>query len=294
MPMALRIEVAPVSSFCPGVARAVKTTEKELEKGGRPIYSCGPLIHNPAVVEVLSEHGLEILDESHEGELSGATVIIRSHGIDSATEERLSRLGARLVDATCPTVKRAQDAARRLLEENRAVVVVGSSDHPEVRAIAGRAGGPVAVVADAAAAREWAGTLGKPAPPVGVIAQTTVARDAFRSVVEALGEAVGDVKAVDTLCTAVEQRQEEAVDLAGRVDLLLVVGGRNSSNTRTLAHCCESAGAETHLIEDPGEIELSWLAGVGSVGVTGGASTPDWLIERTVERLVELSAETAG
>ncbi len=288
--MAVRIEVAPVSSFCPGVGRAVRITENELARGDRPVYSCGPLIHNPAVVEMLRERGLETLDESASGGLSGATVIIRSHGIDAATEERLTRLGARLVDATCPTVKRAQDAARELLEEGRAVVVVGSAEHPEVRAIVGRAGAPVAVVRDGAEARAWAGSLGGPKPAVGVIAQTTVSRGTFQSVVDAVGESVPDVRSIDTICEAVARRQAEAVDLSGRVDLLLVVGGRDSNNTRTLAECCESAGAETHLIEDPSEIEPGWLEAVGSVGVTGGASTPDWLIDRTVERLAELTS----
>lgn len=292
--MALRIEVVG-DSFCPGVDRAIKLTEQTLSEEGGPVYSAGPLIHNPQVVAELAGRGLEALDEerSESTDLTGARVVVRSHGIDIATERRLEGCGAVLVDATCPTVKRAQQAARELVEQGHAVLVVGSPEHPEVRSIVGRAGAPVAVVEDAAGARRWLEEDGKSAGKVGVVCQTTISRELQDEVVDVLRAALPEVEVRDTLCESVARRRREAVALAGRVDLMLVVGGRTSSNTAKLAGTCSAAGVPTHHIEDPSEIDTQWLDGVESVGIAGGSSTPGWLIEDTVRHLRELSGKGA-
>lgn len=290
--MALIIEVTKDSSFCPGVDRAFRITEETMSDSNNPTYSVGPLIHNPEVVSRLSVLGLKAIDPEREElpDLQGASVIIRSHGIDTATERKLLSLGAVLVDATCPTVKRAQEAACRLVDEGCTVLVLGSATHPEVRSIVGRAAGPVTVLENPEDARRWAESEGKAAGRVGVVCQTTISRDLLNSVAAVLAQTLPEFVIKDTICEAVLRRRAEAIKLAKRVDLMLVVGGRDSSNTARLAEICEQAGVATRLIEDPSELVPEWFEGIESVGITGGASTPAWLIDETVARLEKLAA----
>lgn len=287
--MALRIETTQDSSFCPGVDRAFRITEETME--AHQAYSLGPLIHNPAVVSRLSLLGLRPIDLDCEDlpDLDGVHVVIRSHGIDTETEERLRALGAVLVDATCPTVKRAQEAARELAEQGFEVLVLGSATHPEVRSIVGRAGAPVTVIESVEEAESWL----ERAPAggrVGVVCQTTTSRDLLHAVVPALKERMREVAIKDTICHSVTRRREEALELSGRVELMVVVGGRDSSNTARLAEVCAQTGVETMQIEGPEEIDPARLEGIESVGVTGGASTPSWLIEETVARIREMGS----
>jgi 4-hydroxy-3-methylbut-2-enyl diphosphate reductase len=242
------------------------------------------------VVKRLEMLGLAVIDPDGEGleDTNGKTVVIRSHGIDTDTEQKLVGSGAVLVDATCPTVKRAQDAARELLESGHRVLVLGAASHPEVRSIVGRAGGEVTVIQNAEEARDWIDENAGGSGPVGVVCQTTVPRETLDSVLEVLVPAIGEVTVRDTICESVARRQEEARELAGRSDVMIVAGGRDSSNTAHLAATCQSTGVPTYFIEDSSEIRPEWLEGASRVGVTGGASTPDWLIQETVERLGEL------
>ena len=288
--MKFRIEVSQEASFCPGVDRAFRITGETLFGSTSPVYSIGPLIHNPEVVGRLHLFGLEVIepDLSNLPKVEGLRVIIRSHGIDTRTEETLKKRGAVLIDATCPTVKRAQDAAAGLARGGRQVIVVGSASHPEVMSIVGRAGAPVTVLENVEDARRWLAGPGLAAGKVGVVCQTTVPRGLFDEVTRLLESELPDVEVRDTICESVARRQAEALAIAGHVDVMLVVGGRNSSNTTQLASACAAAGAPTRHIEHPREIEPAWLEGVSSVGVAGGASTPNWLIDETVERLQEL------
>lgn len=292
--MTIEIAVTEDSSFCPGVDRAFRITEQMLfgEKGRT--FSIGPLIHNPEVVNRLGMLGLEVLepDTAELPDLEGVNVVVRSHGIDVATEERLRDLGALLTDATCPTVKRAQEAARQLADEGYDVVILGSAEHPEVRSIIGRAGAPVTVLENVEEAREWAkATAGNTRP--GIVCQTTISPAFLQDVLIALVPVFPDLKTMDTICESVARRQEQACEMARKVDLMIVVGGMESSNTSKLTERCLKEGVQTLQIEGPSEIQVEWLAGVKSVGVTGGASTPDWLIQETVERLNELAVLTA-
>jgi 4-hydroxy-3-methylbut-2-enyl diphosphate reductase len=290
--MSLEILVARDSSFCPGVDRAMRKTEKKLSKKKGPVYSFGPLIHNPQVVSSLHKAGLEALEpESEYPDLRGVPVIIRSHGIDIESERALTERGAKLVDATCNTVKRAQRAARELADAGYRVVVLGSPHHPEVRSIIGRAGADVTVISNIEEAGRFAGEAVRKPGPVGIVCQTTISHNLLDSVVSLLHSRGMVVEVRDTICKWVARRQEEAVELSERVDLMLVVGGRNSSNTAQLAAICSVAGVSTHHIEDPSEITPEWLEGVASVGITGGASTPDWLIDQTVARLKEMAGD---
>jgi len=291
--MAINIEVTRNSSFCPGVDRAFRITEETLFGNKAHCYSIGPLIHNPEVVKRLSMLGLEVLDPDSADlpDLEGAHVVIRSHGIDTATELKLKGLGAVLIDATCPTVKRAQDAAAMLIDAGYQVLVLGTESHPEVHSIIGRAGGPVTVIESPEEAERWAAEHAGESPRIGIVCQTTISRDLLDAVLEVLERTFDDVTVMDTICESVAHRQVDACELAGRVDLMIVAGGRNSSNTNKLAAKCGETGVETHLIEDSSEIQGDWLDGVKNVGVTGGASTPDWLIQETVERLFELELQ---
>lgn len=290
--MPLKIEVAKESSFCPGVDRAMKITEKTLLRKSGNVYSIGALIHNPQVVKKLRGEGLRVLEPGDDfGDLDGATVVVRSHGIDMNTERDLEHRGARLVDATCPTVKRAQEAARELAGAGCDVVVIGSPTHPEVRSIVGRAGCQVAVVGTPEEAREWV-LMRKPGR-VGLVCQTTINRELLEDVRREL-ESLSDVEIRDTICESVGRRQREAMELARRVDVMFVVGGRESSNTAQLAAISRRTGKPTYHVESPDEIEPGWLEGAGNAGVIGGASTPRWLIDETVKKLEELSAKISG
>jgi small subunit ribosomal protein S1 len=292
--MGLKIEVTRECSFCPGVDRAIRITEETLFGHKGKTYSLGPLIHNPEAVSRFAALGLTALEIDDEPlpDLKGSPVIVRSHGIDAETEKKLEELGAVVVDATCPTVKRAQEAARELMEAGYTVVVLGSGDHPEVISIVGKVNGPVTVLESTEDADRWIG--GQPPGEisrVGVVCQTTIPLELLESVTEVLKKRVAELEIKNTICMSVIRRRDEAVELAGKVDLMLVVGGRNSSNTARLAESCAETGVTTRLIEDPSEILPEWLEGIGSVGVTGGASTPDWQIVAAVARLRELEKE---
>jgi len=291
--MSINIEVTRDSSFCPGVDRAFKITEQMLFGGKARCYSIGPLIHNPEVVKRLSMLGLEVIDpdSEHLPDLAGMNVVIRSHGIDTAVEQKLKSLGAVLVDATCPTVKRAQEAASMLVELGYRPLIIGAASHPEVRSIVGRAGGPVTVIDSVEGAKRWAEEHQGQDIKIGIVCQTTISRDLLEAELAVLEPEFKDITVMNTICESVARPQKEACELARRVDMMIVAGGRNSSNTAHLADKCGQECSATHLIEDPSEIHGDWLEGVSSVGVTGGASTPDWLIQETVERLFELELE---
>jgi (E)-4-hydroxy-3-methyl-but-2-enyl pyrophosphate reductase len=288
--MGLKVIVTPEGSFCPGVDRAIRITEENLFGKGDTAYSIGPLIHNPEVVSRLEILGLKVLEPGGPyPDLDGIKVIVRSHGIDIETERELLDRGAVLVDATCPTVKKAQKAASSLARRGYSVLVLGSAEHPEVRSIVGRTGADVRVVDSPGEALEWAAREDVETSRVGVVCQTTISRDLLTGVVRALEPTVGELAVEDTICAAVARRRAEALRLCGKVDLMLVVGGYNSSNTAHLAQVCAESGVETRHIESREDVDEGWLEGVKTAGIAGGASTPDWQVEDVAERLREIA-----
>lgn len=290
--METTIEVARNSTFCPGVDRAIKIVEEKLSGSKNLIYTAGPIIHNPEVVKRLEFLGLKMLDPVAEPlpDLDGATVIIRSHGIDLATEEKLRKAGALIIDATCPNVKRAQKAARALEDKGHHVIVVGSAKHPEVLSILGRLKRKAAVVENPEQARKWISENQGSSKKVGIISQTTISADTLQSVVEVFRELSGQFEFCDTRCESVSRRQNEALQMCKRVDLMIVVGGRNSSNTANLAALCKDTGVKTIHVEDPKEIDSETISGARKIGIIGGASTPEWQIEETVARIESLAS----
>ncbi len=277
------VELAEGSGFCFGVERAIEIVERTLATGNR-VYSLGPVIHNPQEIARLESLGLRVIhsiDEVEEGML-----IVRSHGVSPATAQAARDKGLELVDATCPLVKRAQRLAQQLHEEGYRVIIVGDARHPEVEAIVGHAPG-AAVVADAA---QLSGSVRS--PRVGVVSQTTKPPEAYRAITGEIARTFQghELRVFHTICSATVDRQRAARDLSRRVDVMFVLGGRNSANTRQLAKLCRETGVETYHLETAEELAEAMLAGRERVGITAGASTPEWLVERFMARVKSLDS----
>ena len=274
----VEVVTARHAGACYGVERALRMVE-ECAEGRGGVHTLGPLIHNPVVVERLAARGVTAVD-GVEGLRPGSTVVIRSHGVVPEVVERARACGLEVVDATCPHVKKAHEGAAELARGGYQVVVVGEDGHPEVEGILARAGADAVVVGSAEEAARV--PVGK---RVGVVVQTTQSQGLLGAVVAALVPRVRELRVMYTICAATVQRQEAARELAGRSDAMVVVGGKNSGNTRRLAEVCASRCRATFHIETPAELDASWFAGVRSVGVTAGASTPADQVEAVVDAL---------
>lgn len=276
------IVIAENAGFCWGVERALRMARTAAAEAARPVRSLGPLIHNPGVIAELEREGVCVVDEV--ADVTEGTVIIRSHGVTREVGSTLADRPVTVIDATCSFVKAAQEKAARLRVEGYRVVVVGEPQHPEVAGIKSHAG-PEAVVVEEPAdvPADLAGRR------VGVVVQTTQSAERLAAMTAALAPLVRELRVFNTICDATERRQAAATALAGSVDLVLVVGGRNSGNTTRLAELCASVQPATHHVETAAEIQPGWLEGVRSVGITAGASTPPEQISAVVTRLRELA-----
>ncbi|HNU84895.1 MAG: 4-hydroxy-3-methylbut-2-enyl diphosphate reductase [Pseudomonadota bacterium] len=270
------IEIADGSGFCFGVRRAVNLALRAAEDHGRRTVTLGPLVHNPLVVERLEAKGIRAVEE-----VAGDAdvVVLRAHGTPAPQEESLRRRRLEIVDATCPFVKRAQRHARALREEGYQVVILGDRAHPEVASVRSYAGDDAVVVESA---DDLPVALG---PRVGVMAQTTQPEEAFLRLVRRLAPGAAEVRVVNTVCRSTAARRAETEKLASRVQVMIVLGGRRSHNTRELARVSRLAGVDTHHIERARELQRQWFRNVGHVGVAAGASTPDEAIEDVVRRI---------
>jgi small subunit ribosomal protein S1 len=280
------IVVSPHIGYCFGVMRAMRLIEQGLENRGGTIYTLGDVIHNPLEVERLRSRGVHPV-ESIEELPRGGTLVLRAHGVSPDLVDEAAARGVRILDATCPFVRLSQRYVKRFAEEGIRVIIIGDREHPEVKGIAGHAGGNAIVVKDAREA-EAVGPLDR----AGVVIQTTFSRSEAEAVIEALGRRVRDLTVRDTICQATEARREAVLDLARNVDCLLVVGGRNSSNTMRLFRSCVKSGVPAHLIESGEDIDPSWFEGVRKIGVTTGTSTPAWIIDEVLARLERISRES--
>jgi 4-hydroxy-3-methylbut-2-enyl diphosphate reductase len=244
------------------------------------IYTFGPIIHNPQVVEKLKKEGVSSTENIHSHDIK--TLIIRTHGISPGVYEEIKQKRYRLVDTTCPFVKKAQKYAQILQKEGYQVAILGDREHPEVKALLGFAGGNAFVI------------NGKePLPPmkrkVGLIVQTTQPVDSLKKVAGQLLDTVKELKVYNTICNSTSLRLEETKRLAMLVDLLLVVGGKNSANTTQLAVLSKNICDKVYHIETADELQQAWFQGIKKVGITGGASTPQWIIDNTIEKIKEIS-----
>lgn len=262
------IRLARHSGFCFGVKRAIKLALDAADEQ-HPIYTLGPLIHNPQIVENLRQHGILMADKAED--LHDSTVIIRSHGITLQEREILLRNGNKLIDATCPFVSKAQEYVSQLCAEGYPVIIMGDSTHPEVIAMLSYCSGEVRVVEDPEDLPD------KTWNKLGVLSQTTRKPESLQALVSRLVPLVKEMRLFNTICTATSQRQFATTELAKHSDLMFVVGGKNSSNTKMLAALCAEYTDMVH-IETADEISADLLTNKERIGITAGASTPDYLI----------------
>lgn len=279
----MEIRRALHAGACYGVQRALDMTEQAASQ--QPSVSTyGPLIHNPRVVEDLCKQGIEAIDSLDD--ITSEAVVIRSHGVVPEVIETLNQRGCVVIDATCPHVMRAQQAAAKMAREGYEVLVVGEAGHPEVEGISAHAratGGRCEVVARREDIPEILHQ------PVGIVVQTTQSHEKLTEIVDALEERGIHPLVKDTICFATSQRQQSAQQLAGEVDCMLVIGGRNSSNTTRLFELCQSHCTKAFHIESVEEIDASWFEGCTVVGITAGASTPESQIETVISHLEALA-----
>ena len=270
----MEVILAKTAGFCFGVDRAVSRAVEEAEKADGPVYTYGPLVHNEEVIRDLESKGIRAVTAEELEGLDGGTVIIRAHGIPKAEQEKLVLHGFKVVDLTCPFVKRIHRIVQEASEAGQTVVITGNKDHPEVKGIVGWCGGKAIVIADESGIPEIPQDA-----PVTVVSQTTFNYKKFKELVEKISERSYNNHVVNTICNATQERQTEAGAIAERADVMIVIGGRESSNTQKLFEICRSACPRTYYIQTPDDLKTLSFAPVSSVGITAGASTPNNIIQ---------------
>jgi (E)-4-hydroxy-3-methyl-but-2-enyl pyrophosphate reductase len=284
----MEVLLANEYGFCFGVERAVEMVEDALGVGA-PVRTLGPLIHNTQEMQRLECEGVTtIQDPAQVG--ADEIAVIRAHGVTPQVQSELERRAAQVVDATCPFVTRVQRLAERAAKEGRHVVVAGNPDHPEMIGVVGYAPDNTFVVTDASEVAKL--------PPLHaplVVSQTTLKLKTFLEVAEAVrAKADAEPQVVNTICSATRDRQDAARALAGLVDAFYIIGGKHSSNSIKLLAVCQEQCEQSFLIETEAEINPQDLSGAQRVGVTAGASTPNWLIDQVVKRLHDIGAQVAA
>ncbi|MQL51590.1 bifunctional 4-hydroxy-3-methylbut-2-enyl diphosphate reductase/30S ribosomal protein S1 [Desulfofundulus thermobenzoicus] len=282
----MQVRLASRAGFCFGVKRAIKLAEETVRERDGPVYCLGPLIHNPQVMQKLAAEGVQEIDRVEKA-APGGKLIIRSHGVGPGVLDTARDRNLKVVDATCPFVGRAQSLARELASGGTPVVIVGDKRHPEVQGIVDWTGGQAVVVDGPEEARRL-----PVVEKMAVLAQTTQPLANFQAVVDVLQEKAGQLQVYNTICHATGARQQAALELAREVDVMVVVGGAASANTRKLAALCRQSGKPAYQVETARELDPVWFKGVKVAGLTAGASTPDWIIEEVERRMKELGEMT--
>jgi 4-hydroxy-3-methylbut-2-enyl diphosphate reductase len=276
----MKIIIAKKAGFCFGVKRAIDITFNIAKEQHSGIYTYGPLIHNPQVVKELEQKGVHSCNDLYTSGIK--TLIIRTHGVGPEIYAETSKMGYNVIDATCPFVKKAQNYAKKLRDEGYQVLIIGDRLHPEVQGLIGFSGKDV-IVADNT---EKIPNLKK---KVGIIVQTTQSFETFKEVVFQALQSAREIKIYNTICDSTTQRVRETGKVAEKVDLMIIVGGKNSANTNQLVKLSKSVCAIVHHIETADEIKKEWFDNVGKVGITGGASTPQWIIDDVENKIREIS-----
>lgn len=274
----MKIETAVSAGFCFGVRRAVEKVY-ELAGLGRSIYTYGPIIHNEYVVNDLRSKGVNVIDSPEE--LEGikdedAVVVIRSHGAPESVHKAVNEAGLELVDATCPFVNKIHEIVKSASDAGDEILILGSREHPEVQGICGWCHGPYTVLETPEEARVYTPVTDG---PVRVVSQTTFNHNKFEDIVEILESKEYNVNVMNTICNATLKRQTEAEELSKRVDMMIVIGDRHSSNSRKLFEICEKNCRSALFIETLDDLNLDVPKSVRLVGITAGASTPQNIIE---------------
>ena len=271
----MKINIAKSAGFCFGVKRAVDTVYKESSK--KNVYTFGPIIHNDEVVADLERQGVHVINDSKEFKsLSEGTIIIRSHGVSKAIYEEILNAGLDLVDATCPFVRKIHKIVERESGDGRVIIIIGNNHHPEVEGIMGWCQTHPIVIEN----REQAEGVELDADAkISIVSQTTFNYNKFQDLVEKISKTRYDILVLNTICNATQERQVEARQIASQVDVMIVIGGRNSSNTQKLYEICRRECKETYYIQTLKDFKPEKAGSVRSVGITAGASTPNQIIE---------------
>ncbi len=277
----MKVIIDKKAGFCFGVKRAVDIVINEIEKG-RKVYTLGPLIHNPQEINRLKSLGVEVLEKIN-GKING-TIVVRTHGIMPEDYKILNEKAEKLIDGTCPFVKRSHEAAEKLKKEGYRILIIGDKNHPEIISLKGYAGANTIIVKDKKEL-ENISIGGK----IGIIAQTTLNKEAVEEVLSYLTRKVVELKYYNTLCGITANQKKSAIQLAKIVTKLIVVGGSNSSNTTKLAKICKEIQPNTYLIESHNDIKPDWFKFNDIVGVTAGASTPTWVLNDVIKELEFIS-----
>jgi len=278
----MQIFIAEHAGFCEGVERAYQIALKQIQ-AGRPVFMLGNLVHNSQVVEKFKKLGIKtVRDLSEIPAGSKGTLLISAHGVPPEIYAKARQLGLETIDTTCPWVKKAQKIAKDLAAKGVLVIIVGDKGHPEVKGVVGWSQGKAAVVEDLEELKPLCKSFDK---KVGILAQTTQAEEKFNEIVSGLKQKAKNVVEYNTICGATSKRQRAAVDLARKVDLMLVIGDTMSANTKRLTELCEKTGAETRQIQTAKELEQKWIQGKEKIGITAGASTPEWVIEEVLKKI---------
>ena len=273
----MKVIKAKTAGFCFGVKRAVDTVYEQVDACSSLIYTYGPIIHNEEVVRDMESKGVVVLRSEEELDaLEKGTVIIRSHGVGKWIYDKLEARNIRIVDATCPFVKKIHNIVRKASAEGAHIVIIGNPDHPEVQGIRGWAGEKVTVVQDKESAEGV--DFGKK-EKICVVSQTTFNYNKFKDLVEIIKKKSYDVSVLNTICNATKERQTEAKSIAESVDAMIVIGDKHSSNTQKLFEICRKACNNTYYIQTLDDLNLNQLGSVETVGITAGASTPNNIIE---------------
>ena len=284
----MNVLLAQPRGFCAGVARAIEIAERALEMYGAPVYVFHEIVHNGHVVGDLAARGAVFVEDIADIP-EGAVTVFSAHGVSTAVVESARARGLKVIDATCPLVTKVHLQAQRYSQRGYTIVVVGHAEHEEVVGTRGSVSGPVQVVGTL---EEIAALPMSRDEPVAYVTQTTLSMNDTRELIAALEERYPDSvgPGLEDICYATMNRQRAVQQLARRVDLIIVVGAHNSSNSNRLQEVAADSGVPAWLVEDEREVQPIWLEGVGSVGITAGASTPEYLVRRVSEKLTELGA----
>lgn len=274
----MEIKIAKNAGFCFGVKRAVNIAFKLGKQCPNTVFTLGPIIHNPQVVKELEKKSIHMIDDLNK--IDSGTMIVRSHGLPPNLIKQAKDKGIAIVDATCPFVKKVQKYALSLMNEGYPVLLIGDKDHPEVIAIRGYLNSDIIICSSP----DKIDFLKLP-KKLGVVAQTTQDYESFKLIISKLINNFTELKIYNTICDSTIIRQKSALKLAREVELMIVIGGKNSANTNRLANICNTINQNTYLIETPDEVNKSWFIGIKKLGITAGASTPKWMIDKVIEKV---------
>ena len=275
----MKVELAKTAGFCFGVKRAVDMVYEQIRRyEGQKIYTYGPIIHNEEVIKDLKRQGVEVIHGEDELEqIKEGVIIIRSLGVPKNIYDRLQAKGVTCVDATCPFVQKIHKIVEEESRKGSYIVIIGNGEHPEVVGIKGWAGDQVSVIQTPEDARQF--MLKNEGQKVCIVSQTTFIYNKFKDLVEIIEEKGYDIIVLNTICNATKERQQEARRIAGRVDAMVVIGDKRSSNTQKLFEICKNECLNTYYIQTLDDLDMNQLRSVETVGITAGASTPNIIIE---------------